>query len=252
MLIGLDNQEMIMEDDKKAWAKDKVAKLMALAKNSAATENEAERALSQAESLMRKYGIDQAECVLNGAPNTFDWSSSFTPYGNRYHQAATLPLWYQFVATGVATFTDTIVRTHTDKTTGMGVGFYGERGDIAFAVWLMDYLRDTVQASAVAHKELSRADREAFRKGMATRLSKRMRDLRAERDVAFKAGTGTALVVVSDKLAKRDQEFGVAKYKTSKVVATNAAAAAMGRAAADKVGLGRPVGAQQQRAMLAA
>ncbi len=239
-------------EDKKAWAKDKVAKLMALAKNNAATENEAERALAQAESLMRKYGIDQAECMLTGTAPTFDWASQFTPYGNKYHQAASIPLWYQFVATGIATFTDTIVRTHTDKVAGMGVGFYGERGDIAFAVWLMDYLRDTVQATAAGHKELSRSDREAFRKGMATRLNKRMRDLRKERDVAYQAGTGTALVVVSDKLAKRDAEFGAASYKTSKVSVTNVAAAAMGRAAADKVGLGRPVGGQQQHAMLAA
>ena len=250
-MLGFDNQEMIMEDDKKAWAKDKVAKLMALAKNSAATENEAERALSQAESLMRKYGIEQAECVLSGTSAKFDWASQFTPYGNKYHQASTIPLWYQFIATGVATFTDTIVRTHTDKVKGMGVGFYGERGDIAFAVWLMDYLRDAVQSTAVAHKELSRADREAFRKGMATRLSKRMRDLRAERDVAFKVGTGTALVVVSDKLAKRDVEFGKPNYKTNNVSVTNAAAAAMGRAAADKVGLGRPVSGQQQHMALA-
>lgn len=238
-------------EDKKAWAKDKVAKLMALAKNSAATESEAERALAQAESLMRKFGIDQAECLLTGESAQFDWASQFTPYGNKYHQAASIPLWYQFVATGIANFTDTIVRVHHDKNAGMGVGFYGERSDIAFAIWLMDYLRDTVQSTAASYKELSRSDREAFRKGMATRLAKRMRDLRKERDAAYQASTGTALVVISDKLAKRDAEFGAASYKSSKVSVTNAVAAAMGREAANKVGFNRPVAAQQQHAMLA-
>jgi len=229
----------------KDWAKNKVAKLLALAKNSAATENEAERAMTQAETLMRKFGIEQAECILMGESPTFDWASQFTPYGNKYHQAATVPMWYQFIATGVANFTDTIAKLHTDKVAGMGVGFYGDRSDIMFAVWLMDYLRDVVQATAVAHKEFSRAEREAFRKGMAIRLSRRLKDLRAERDVAFKAGTGTALVVVSDKLAKRDAEFGGAQYKQSKVALTSARAAAMGRDAANKIGFNRPVGSNQ-------
>ena len=85
------------------------------------------------------------------------------------------------------------------------------------------------------------------------RLSRRMRDLRKERDVVFKAGTGTALVVVSDKLAKRDAEFGAAKYKSSKVSLTNAAAAAMGREAANKVGLNKVVtGASRGYKQLAA
>ena len=137
-------------EDKKEWAKDKVAKLLNLAKNNAATENEAERALAQAESLMRKYGIEAGECSASNVSKDFDWGSQFTPYGNKYHQAKSIPLWYQFVATGVATFTDTIVRVHTRDVLGCGVGFYGEASDIQFAVWLMDYLRDTVQATAVA------------------------------------------------------------------------------------------------------
>lgn len=139
-------------------AKRKVAKLIAIAKEgSGATEGEADNALRQAEALMRKYDIEAGECVTAEAKPNFDWSSCFTPYGNKYHVAASLPIWYQAMAVGVANFTDTICRAHTNREQGMGCGFYGEQADVIFAVWLTDYLKETVQRTAVAHKDLSRA-----------------------------------------------------------------------------------------------
>jgi len=233
-------------------AKDKVVKLLNLAKDQGAASNEAERALSQAEALMRKFGIEAGECLQGDAAQDFDWANQFTPYGNKYHQAKSLPKWYQFIATGIAKFTDTIVRVHNNQESGMGVGFYGERSDVGFAVWLMDYLRDTTQRAAAERKDLGRMEREAFRLAMAVRLSSRMRELRAERDQAFQASTGTALVVVSDKLAKRDEEFGAAEYQKSRVRYNDRDAAMAGQSAADRVGFNRPLGAQENHRRLAA
>lgn len=225
--------------------KEKVAKLLRLAKNDAASENEAERALSQAEALMRQFGIEAGELLEGEAAKGFKWGSQFSAYGNKYHQAKTLPKWYDYLAVGVANFTDTIARSHGHPTQGLGIGFYGDQGDIVFAVWLVEYLRDTVQRSAAERKDLDRSQREAFRTAMTMRLIARMRELRAERDVAMKsAGTGTALVVVSDKLAKRDAEFGAPSYQKSRARITDRNAAEAGRAAADKVGFNKPLSSQ--------
>ena len=222
-------------------AKEKVAKLLRLAKNDAASENEAERALSQAEALMRQFGIEAGELLEGQAAKGFEWGSQFSAYGNKYHQAKTLPKWYSYLAVGVANFTDTIAKMHSHPTQGVGIGFYGDQGDIVFAVWLIEYLRDTVQHSAAGRKDLDRAQREAFRTAMSLRLIKRMKELRAERNDAFKASSGTALVVVSDKLAQRDAEFGAPNYQKYKARITDRNAAEAGRAAADKVGFSRPL-----------
>jgi len=236
----------------------KAQKLMAVAQDGRGNENEAERALSQAEFLMRKFGIEQAEVVGSAAKVDFDWCNDFAPYGVPRQPAKSLPLWSQFVAVGVAIFTDTIVRQHYSAEKGYGFGFYGERSDVMFAVWLFTYLRDNVWKEANKAKKQNptwgRTDTEDFRKAMSTRLQARMKTLRKERDVAFKAaGTGTALVVVSDKLARRDAEFGEQKFgQGKKVEARNYSAAQAGFNAGDRVGFSRPVTGVQQRAALAA
>ena len=119
-------------------AKEKVAKLLRLAKNDAATENEAERALAQAEALMREHGFEQNDVLEGKGNHSFMWGSQFSAYGNKYHQAKTLPQWYSYLCVGVAKFTDTIVRSHRNVELGRGVGFYGEQGDIDLAVCLVD------------------------------------------------------------------------------------------------------------------
>ena len=87
---------------------------------------------------------------------------------------------------------------------------------------------------------------EDFRKAMAARLSSRMRDLRRERDTEFAAaansqGTGTALVLVTDKLARRDAEFGSPKYKHSRIVLRDQIAAHKGSLAGEQVGFAKPI-----------
>ncbi len=87
---------------------------------------------------------------------------------------------------------------------------------------------------------------EDFRKAMASRLSSRMRDLRRERDEEFAAasnpkGTGTALVIVTDKLTKRDAEFGSPKYRSARVMVRDQIAAHKGTLAGDQIGFAKPI-----------
>ena len=228
----------------------KAQKLMAVAMDGRGNDHEAERALAQAETLMRKFGIEQAEIASTRAATDFDWAEAFHPYGPPKNPAKSCPRWFQFISTGVANFTDTIVRLHYDPALGYGVGFYGERADTLFAQWLVGYLKASVwealNAAHRQHPEWNRSDMEDFRKAMAARLSSRMRDLRLERDAEFAAaassqGTGMALVLVTDKLAKRDAEFGSPKYKHSRITVRDQMAAHKGSLAGDQVGFAKPI-----------
>jgi hypothetical protein len=228
----------------------KAQKLMAVALDCRGNDNEAERALVQAEALMRKFGIEQAEIASTTASVDFDWAEAFHAYGPPRNPAKSCPRWFQFISTGVANFTDTIVRLHYDPTHGYGVGFYGERADTLFAQWLVGYLKTSVwDALNFAHRQhpgWSRSDMEDFRKAMAARLSSRMRDLRRERNAEFAAaansqGTGSALVLVTDKLEKRDAEFGSPKYKNSRITVRDQLAAHKGSLAGDQVGFAKPI-----------
>jgi hypothetical protein len=239
----------------------KAQKLMAVAGDGRGNDNEAERALAQAEALMRKFGIEQAE-VVGAASQGFDWANDFAPYGVPRQPAKSVPLWADFVAVGVAIFTDTIVRKHYKADKGYGHGFYGERSDVMFAVWLQTYLRDIVWREvkkAAKEHGWGRVESEDFRKAMSTRLQARMKALRAERDKEFAAAvdsrgeTGTALVIVSDKLVKRDAEFGEQKFgKTQQVSVRSASAIAAGREAGNRVGFNRVVGGGAEKARIAA
>lgn len=234
----------------------KTQKLMAIVMDGRGNENEAERALAQAESLMRKFGIEQAEIASAEAAADFDWANAFHAYGTPQNPAKSCPRWFQFISTGVATFTDTIARLHYDPALGYGVGFYGDRADTLFAQWLVGYLKDNVRSALnhtrKDHPEWGRTEAEDFRKAMAAKLSSRMKDLRRERDVEFavapsRMGTGTALVLVNDKLNQRDAEFGSPKYRPSRIELRDQTAAHKGSLAGDKVGFAKPLSGSDAR-----
>jgi len=229
----------------------KAQKLMAVAMDSRGNENEAERALVQAEALMRKFGIEQADVASSQAASDFDWAQAFHPYGPPKNPAKSCPKWFQFLATGIATFTDTIVRMHYDPERGYGVGFYGDRADTLFAQWLAEYLKTCVwsalEQARRQHPEWRRTEPEDFRKAMAGRLSERMRILRHDRDAEFATavthqGIGTALVLVTDKLERRNTEFGAPEYRQSRVTTRSQIATLKGQQAGEKIGFGKPLG----------
>jgi hypothetical protein len=234
----------------------KAQKLMAVAMDGRGNENEAERALAQAETLMRQFGLEDSEVKGVAAQKDFDWGNSFAPYGVPRQPAKSVPTWFGIIGMGVAKFTDTIVKQHYHPDSGYGVGFYGEASDVMFAQWLVTYLRDTVWREAKKYGG-NRAENGDFRHAMASRLQARMYALRAERDVAFREATnasgqkGTALMIISDKLVKRDAEFGEQKTKAAKKTYRDHAAVGAGRAAGEKVGFSRPVGTNNDRRIAA-
>ena len=76
-----------------------------------------------------------------------------------------------------------------------------------------------------------------------------MKTLRAERDVAMKAAvttTGTALMVVQNKIAQRDAQFGAqrVRHRSTKF---SSQGFREGSSAADRVSFNRPIGGAAQR-----
>lgn len=214
--------------------KDKIAKLFNLGENEGAAENEAETALRQAEALMRKYGLERSEVMAKNGTVSYVWNSGYYAFGRDGKPVRKIPDWYSWLAVAIAGFTDTIVKIHHHPEMGTGVEFYGEATDVVLAIWFSDYLKDCIRRATRDANMGSSKGREDFRKGMSLRLVQRMRGMKAQRDQVF--SSSTALVVVDDKLAQRNEHFGAPQYKTNnRSIRISGEAANKSREAADKV-----------------
>lgn len=221
-------------------AKLKIAKLLRLGENQGANNNEAETAIRQAEALMRKYNVTHTEVLEKGGEIFYKWESGFFGFGRDGKPVQRNPIWFQWVCVEVAKFTDTIVTNDYHHEDGAGVRFKGEAEDVILALWFADYLKDAIRKATREADMGSPQEREAFRKSMSLRLCSRLRELRELRQRDF--STGTALVVVSDKLAKRNEYFGGESYKVGRAVKISHNGAILkGYEAANKVPLNKPL-----------
>ena len=248
--------------DAREAAKDKIAKLMAMATHEGSNDQEAETALRQAEAMMRKHGIDAAELQdRTGQKPVYQWSTVHVPAGApRPIQNA--PLWFGWIFSEIGRFTDTKVGYAMIHPHGVCATFKGDATDVEYAVFLCKHLRDDCRRQARAFQpepmygwngqQENAKQRENFKKGYASRVTGRMRALRAERDNALRAvvtSTGTALVIVQQKIALRDAEFGKQTYGRSRSTSMGNGAEA-GRRAGDRASFSRPIGSSGGRAQL--
>lgn len=230
-------------------AKEKVAKLMALAGDAGASAQEAETALRQAEKLMRKHAIDLAEVAARtGTAPLYTWAEDMVPAGWP-KPIKGQPLWFGWIGSSIGKFTDTRVFWLVTREHGSCIKFQGDEVDVAYAVWLGNHIRNEIRIRANSYdapgvnSDQRWANREEFRHQMANRICARMKALRAERDVALRTSSSTALVLVDDKIKQRDAAFGVQRYSNSKQthLRGSIAAAIAGIEAGNKVSLHRPV-----------
>lgn len=227
--------------------KDKIAKLMAMATDGRGNEFEAEAAMRLAERLMRKHGIEVAELAgRTGQKPVYDWSTVNVPADKV--PLRSIPRWLGVISYGIARFTDTMVSVHWMPVHGICLRFQGDAIDVQYAVWLAKHLRDDCRRQSAAFQATYnvRREREDFRFGYAGRVQDRLMTLRRERDEALKTevvtSTSNALVVVNQKIALRDAEFGRQQVRNTSRRHSSAHARSSGRAAGDRVGLGRPLG----------
>jgi hypothetical protein len=236
-----------MTDDRDS-AKSKVAKLMAMATHETANPQEAETALRQAEKLMRKHGIDLAEIAeKTGIKPTYNWRDGLVPAGWP-KPIKGQALWFGWIGVGIGKFTDTLVAWHYDQTNLSCLKFKGDEIDVEYAVWLGNHIRNEIRIRANAYDAPGKnsdekwANREEFRHAMARRINARMEVLRKERTEVYRS-TGTALMVIDDKLQQRDARYGVQVYSNRKSshIRGSWQAHDAGQRAGDQVQIHRPV-----------
>lgn len=227
--------------------KDKIRKLLAVAHDGRGNETETETALRMAEALMRKHGIEQGEIFAATGTMQYDWTTHFVPANPRVRSTATVS-WLGQLALGIARYTDTIVHwVHRDG--DLGLMFKGEAVDVDFSVWLAESLRDATRTLSATFPG-DRTAREDFRRAFVARVIQRMQNARRERTEAY-AAHGTALVAVSDKLARRNEEFGEQTTRnTASRSQINASAYASGIAAGNRANINRPIGGENAKAYL--
>lgn len=222
--------------------KDKINKLLAMANDARGNEHENEIAMRMAERLMREHNIEVADLeATTGKQTVYTWRSITIPVGEKAKPCAWHPLWTGFLGTGVAAFTDCKVERENDPTYMCCMKFLGDETDIEYAAWLFKKLRDFGYAES---QSVPGNQRETFRKAYAIRLCQRMRELRAERDAAMREAvtqTGTALMVVQNKLALRDAEFGKQRIRNTRVKYASQGFRE-GKSAADRATFNRPIG----------
>ena len=227
--------------------RDRIKKLLAMATHERSNEHEAETAMRMAERLMRQHSIDAADLeAATGKQTVYVWASATIAIGEQAKPASWRPMWIGFLGMGVGTFCDCKVIWSTDATYGHCIKFMGDEADIEYCAWLFKKLRDFGYAES---KSVAGKHRDTFQKAYALRLIDRMKKLRAERDVAMKAAvtkTGTALMVVQNKLVLRDAEFGKQGRGRTSRVRFASDGFTQGRAAAERVNFNRPIGGVAQ------
>jgi hypothetical protein len=222
--------------------KDRINKLLAMANDTRGNEHENEVAMRMAERLMRQHNIDVADLEAStGQKAAYSWNSITIAVGQQAARATWRPMWIGFLGLGVGKFTDCRTTWVEDAAYGHCIKFEGDATDLEYAAWLFKKLRDLGYAES---KSVAGKHRETFRKSYAIRLQERMRILRAERDQAMKEAvtkTGNALMIVNNKLALRDAQFGRQGVRNSRA---NLGSQGFheGRNAADRANFGRPLG----------
>jgi hypothetical protein len=239
---------------------EKIRKLLAVARDGGASENEAATAARQAEKMMRALQIDASELVLKDMENdeAFERELAAASPDVRPRQIPTkVPAWVGIIAVGVARMTTTkvdVVRTPA----GVMVRFSGYAMDTAFARWTFDYLIGSVyERSRKSFAGRGRGVASSFRLGAAQVLQTRLKAIADERDAEMRAGATpsdrTAMVVWGTKEKRVEEMFGEQKVESKRVNPVDAAAYAAGREAGAGMSIhtNRPIGSAPERRRIA-
>lgn len=230
---------------------DKIRKLLKLAHNSGATENEAATAARQAASLMRKYQIDQAEAMLERINDDMEFAQELAMSNPRSRKKAftTVTPWVGFLCIAVGELFDckvdiVSIREH-DGQRGVRVRFSGHVTDVKVAAWTHEMLCNTVHRLSKSDPtaRLSQRSGTAYRMGAGIRLQERLYEMKAAQDKEVEGSTGTALVLFQKKKDQVVKRFGETKSKQREIniQGIENLAYAAGQEAADKIDINRPL-----------
>lgn len=222
----------------KASMKERVAALIAKAKDPAATEAEAEACMNMAMGLMSKFGLSMDDVTGDEAEPI---GMSKTRFCKGRAGGAMI-----YVTPAIAAFTSTRVAFAGNGTRGTKTMYYGYGPERDLAIWLHGHIEEAIARESRAYDpgpystSIRTRDRKSFAVYMAKRIAQRLRDLTEDLDDAGR-GTGRDVMVVKNRLLDEHYEgLGIGSYqhRPSKLYREGAEA---GAAAGQKVSLHRPV-----------
>jgi hypothetical protein len=205
----------------------KIRKLLAMSQDNSSPE-EAAIAAGMARKMMDRHQVSELELteVPKNAMGMEDWAT-----GTR-----NVPKPIGILCVAVAKLNDCQAELSQDGY-NKSIRFKGMLADCVCATVIMQYLRDMMYKQAECVR--GRSDRSAFRLGFSSGVARQVKDILLERN-KIQTNAGTALVAC--KMALVNQEFGMAKYRTSKAnLAGNNVAYSMGKAAGQNANLNRQV-----------
>lgn len=180
---------------------EKIKKLLALASDGAASEQERETAGRQAASLMAKHEIDEFDLMMSKGG---DWDlieSQVSGMRPGKTNGSKVPPWIGILAYGVKCFTHTRCGS-----VGAHVRFRGPRAQVELATWMLQALIDSCYKASRSYG----SNAGAFRNGYASAIQGRLKALAEDTGGDTQTGgSGTSLIVIRDQMSlAMDEKWG--------------------------------------------
>ena len=234
---------------------ERIRKLLALANDKGASENEAAIAMRRASVLLATHNLTPEDVAKGSAEEVIDRHSFM--YGGNGNQNRSGP-WARYIARAIGelNFCSYYFNAmgHKDKHT-----FIGKATNAAVAQMVTEYVLRSINTEAVAGAKLNKHDSNwlnAFRNAAATRIHYRCKALIKEmQEQGNEAGTGLVLASLFQREAqaievwKANSGLALRASKGGARRATSADAVQAGKAAGERVAI-RPQASQQQHRAL--
>ena len=227
----------------------KIKALAAKTVSNGCSEHEAMSAMLGVGRLLSQYNLTMEECDVRSSP----CKTIFINIGRTKRH----PIDNCITALADLVSARTWFHRHWGKPSAYA--FFGQEGDLELVQYLFKVIMAAVEHESEVFKESesylfagfgTAADRRSatvsFQRGMATRISQRLRELKAQNDAEMaqhRSSTGTALIVLKKQLVEEEFKQHGPKLVTQRTVwrVSNRSAYDHGHAAGNKVNLSRPL-----------
>lgn len=242
-----------LEQEKRTALLDKISALLAKTEQNGCTEAEAASAADLAQKMMPKYGLNLAEIQAIESPADA-CEAGATPIGDcRAHEVLKL-------SSAIAFFTDTrdwfnrhgIINIGGDRLkaaehNGINLVYFGLPADVQVAIFLTSTLRIALDTEWVAFwtayperpKPNARSARASFMRGMSSRLSWRLREMKEEQSRATVNDCREIVLAKNQIVEAAYQATGINPriHRSSRIGGFNATCFDGGLSAGDRVGI---------------
>lgn len=224
---------------------EKVKKMLALAKDKAATPNEAANAARQAEGLMRKHNLEMADVIYQELKNQDNLTWGYVRSNMFKNNGAFIKRvqdWPQWIAVACAELYDCHVSLRLVPEEGYVIAFFGYQVDVEVCKWVYEYLLDCVRRASLKITEQEaraamvtlRTYRKDFRRGMASELVTKLREILAYKNAQDQQSSSCTSLVIAKRQAV-EEKYGKFQYGTRAIRYRSANAMEHGREEGRKV-----------------